>query len=74
LLQNAGIDMQALERDRAMHGGEIRAILQRNDAEAAGVGIRGTPGLLIGRHVVNLSGVYQLAGLRQAVADARRNP
>lgn len=74
LLRNAGIDMQTLERDRAMHGGEIRAILQRNDAEAAGVGIRGTPGLLIGRHVVNLSGVYQLAGLRQAVADARRNP
>jgi protein-disulfide isomerase len=72
LLRSAGVDLQALYRDRAAHGAEIRAILQRNDAEAAGVGIRGTPGLLIGRHVVDIGGVYQLAGLKQAVADVRR--
>lgn len=74
LLQNAGVDLQVLYSDRAAHAGEIRAILQRNDAEAAGVGIRGTPGLLIGRHVIDNSGIYELAGLRKAVADARRNP
>ncbi len=74
LLQSAGVDLEALSRDRAAHGAEIRAILQRNDAEAAGVGIRGTPGLLIGRHVVDIGGVYELAGLQQAVANARRNP
>jgi protein-disulfide isomerase len=74
LLQSAGLDLQTLYRDRAAHAAEIKALLQRNDAEAAGVGIRGTPGLLIGRHVVNIGGVYQLAGLQQAVAEARRNP
>jgi protein-disulfide isomerase len=74
LLQGAGIDMAALTRDLSAHAAEIRAVLQRNDAEAAGVGIRGTPGLLIGRHVVDIGGVYQLAGLQQAVAAARRNP
>jgi protein-disulfide isomerase len=74
LLQNAGVDLQVLYSDRVAHAAEIRAILQRNAAEAAGVGIRGTPGLLIGRHVVDNSGIYELAGLRKAVADARRNP
>jgi protein-disulfide isomerase len=74
LLQSAGIDLQTLYRDRAAHAADIKALLQRNDAEAAGVGIRGTPGLLIGRHVVSIGGVYQLAGLQRAVAEARRNP
>ena len=74
LLQSAGVEMQMLYGDRAAHAAEIKALLQRNDAEAAGVGIRGTPGLLIGRHVVDIGGVYQLAGLQQAVAEARRHP
>jgi protein-disulfide isomerase len=69
LLQAAGIDLPALQKDRAAHGAEIRALLQRDDSEAGALGIRGTPGLLVGRHVIN--GVYQLAGLQQAVAVAR---
>ena len=69
LLQAAGVDLPALQKDRAAHGAEIRALLQRNDSEAGALGLRGTPGLLVGRHVIN--GVYELAGLQQAVAAAR---
>jgi protein-disulfide isomerase len=69
LLQAAGIDLPALQRDRAAHGAEIRALLQRDDSEAGALGIRGTPGLLVGRHVIN--GVFELEGLQQAVAVAR---
>jgi protein-disulfide isomerase len=45
-------------------------LLQRNDTEVRALGIRGTPGLLVGRHIIN--GVYDVAGLEQAVAIARR--
>jgi protein-disulfide isomerase len=69
LLQAAGIDLPALQRDRAAHGAEIRALLQRDDSEAGALGIRGTPGLLVGRHVIN--GVFELEGLQHAVAVAR---
>jgi protein-disulfide isomerase len=71
LLRSSGVDLEVLARDRALHGAEIRELLQRNDAEAAGLGIRGTPGLLIGRRLVN--GIYELAGLEQVVAAARRD-
>jgi protein-disulfide isomerase len=69
LLQAAGIDLPVLQKDRAAHGAEIRALLQRDDSEAGALGIRGTPGLLVGRHVIN--GVFELDGLQQAVAVAR---
>lgn len=69
LLQGAGVDMQRVKKDRAAHGAEIDALLTRNDTEARALGIRGTPGLLVGRHIIN--GVYDVPGLQQAVATAR---
>jgi len=69
LLQAAGIDLPTLQKDRAAHAAEIDALLKRNDSEAGALGIRGTPGLLVGRHVVD--GVYDLGGLQQRVAAAR---
>jgi protein-disulfide isomerase len=71
LLQAAGIDLEVLHKDRALHASEIRALLQRSDAEAAALGIHGTPGLLVGRH--DIYNAFDLAALRQAVAIARRN-
>lgn len=71
LLRNAGLDMAVLEKDRAAHEAEIATVLQRNGAEARAMGIRGTPGLLVGRHIIN--GVYDVAGLEQAVQNARRD-
>ena len=70
LLQHAGLNMVQLKADAVSHGAAIDALLQRNDTEARALGIRGTPGLLVGRHIIN--GVYDVAGLEQAVAIARR--
>jgi protein-disulfide isomerase len=71
LLREAGLDMERLKADAKAHGAEIDALLQRNDTEARALGIRGTPGLLVGRHIIN--GVYDVPGLKQTVAAARRD-
>lgn len=68
-LRNAGIDMAELQKTLAVRGAEIDAILARNDAEAHSLGIRGTPGLLVGRNVA--TGIGDLATLKKAVAQAR---
>jgi protein-disulfide isomerase len=71
LLGKAGIDMQKLKQASAAHGAEIDVLLRRNDTEVRALGIRGTPGLLVGRHIIN--GVYDVTGLEQAVAVARHD-
>jgi protein-disulfide isomerase len=71
-LQNAGINLPELKRTLAAHGAQIDAILARNSAEAHSLGMRGTPGLLVGRDVS--TGVSDLATLQVAVAEARRAP
>jgi protein-disulfide isomerase len=71
LLRQAGLNMVQLKADAHSHGATIDALLQRNDTEASALGIRGTPGLLVGRHIIN--GVYDVPGLEQAVAIARRD-
>jgi protein-disulfide isomerase len=70
-LRQAGLNMVQLKADAVSHGAAINALLQRNDTEVRALGIRGTPGLLAGRHIIN--GVYDVAGLEQAVAIARRD-
>lgn len=72
LLQASGLDIGILQSDRAAHAAEISALLHRSGAEADGLGIRGTPGLLVGRHIIY--NAFDLAALRQAVAVARANP
>lgn len=69
-LHGAGIDMDRLKKDLAAHRASINALLMRNDAEARGLGMRGTPGVLIGRQRV--SDLADLAGLQAAVAASRR--
>jgi protein-disulfide isomerase len=71
-LQNAGINLPELKKALAAHGAQIDAILARNNAEAHSLGMRGTPGLLVGRDVS--TGIGDLAGLQIAVAEARRTP
>ena len=71
LLRGAGIDLNKLNAALTAHGAEIDALLKRNDTEVRALGIRGTPGLLVGRHIIN--GVYDVAGLEQAVAAARHD-
>lgn len=71
LLSRAGLNMSALRKDREVHAAQIEALLKRNDTEARALGIRGTPGLLVGRHIIN--GIYDVAGLEQAIASAGRD-
>jgi protein-disulfide isomerase len=69
-LRGAGIDMARLKQDLITHRASIDALLTRNDTEARSLGLRGTPGVLIGRQRV--SNLSDLAGLQAAVAAARR--
>jgi protein-disulfide isomerase len=71
-LQKAGINVSELKRTLATHGAQIDAILARNNSEAHSLGMRGTPGLLVGRNVS--TGIGDLAALQAAVAEARRTP
>jgi protein-disulfide isomerase len=51
VLQSAGIDMTRLSLDRTRHSPEIDAVLARSVKEAKSLGLRGTPGFLIGRRL-----------------------
>jgi protein-disulfide isomerase len=68
-LDRSGIDIGQLKKDLDTHGAAIDALLTRNDSEARALGLRGTPGILVGRQVV--SGVRDLRDLQAAVAGAR---
>lgn len=69
-LQKAGINILELKKALAAHGAQIDAILARNSSEARSLGMRGTPGLLVGRDVT--SNIGDLAALENAISDARR--
>lgn len=69
LLKGAGLDIAKLKQDRAAQAVKIEALLKRNDTEVRALGIRGTPGLLVGRHIIN--GVYDVPALQQALAAVR---
>jgi protein-disulfide isomerase len=68
-LRGAGIDMAQLRKDLVAHRASIDELLMRNDAEARGLGFRGTPGILVGRRMV--SGISDLHALQSAVALSR---
>jgi len=52
-LRRAGIDISRIHRDLHQHGAEIESLLTRNSNEARALGIRGTPGILVGRQTVS---------------------
>jgi protein-disulfide isomerase len=70
ILQHAGVNMDALKKDRVGHAKEIAALLARNDEEANALTLKGTPGLVVGRQLVG--GTADLSMLKQLVANARR--
>jgi protein-disulfide isomerase len=71
ILQHAGVNMVALKKDRVEHAKEIAALLERNDAEAQALGLKGTPGIVVGRQLV--AGIADLATLKTLVANSRRD-
>jgi protein-disulfide isomerase len=71
ILQHAGVNMVALKKDRVGHAKEIAALLERNDAEAQALGLKGTPGIVVGRQLV--AGIADLGTLKTLVANSRRD-
>jgi protein-disulfide isomerase len=68
-LSHVGINLDTLTKDRTKHSAEIDALVERNDAEAHALNLRGTPGIIVGRQL--LPGMVDLGGLKRLVADAR---
>jgi protein-disulfide isomerase len=68
-LQRAGFDLPKLEADANRHNAEITTLLKRNNAQAEGLGLQGTPVFLIGQFLV--ASALDEAGFRQVVKDAR---
>jgi protein-disulfide isomerase len=70
VLKAAGIDLKQLDRDRKLHAKEIGSLLSRSIEEAQRLGLRGTPGFVIGRQVVPRS--LDLPILKQLVGERIR--
>jgi len=68
-MQAAGFDINRLEADASDHDADITTLLQRNNAQAEALGLRGTPVFLIGQFLV--ASALDEAGFRQVVKDAR---
>ncbi len=66
----ADLDMARLERDARAKDSEITTLLRRNNAQAEGLGLRGTPVFLIGQFLV--ASALDEAGFRQVIADTRK--
>ena len=65
----AKVDWARLERDRTAHGPEIDALIRETWETAQRLGLRGTPVVLVGRHL--LPGALTEQQLRDAIAQAR---
>lgn len=70
-LQRAKFDVKRLEADAKRHESKITTLLQRNNAQAEGLGLRGTPVFLIGQFLV--ASALDEAGFQQVVKDARES-
>ncbi len=71
LLRQAGVNLETLQQDRAVHGQDINALLTRNNEEARALGLKGTPGIVVGREL--LPGTANLSALQQLVEEARHD-
>lgn len=73
--KQAGVDWPQLTRDLNAHGGDIDAVLARNEREAGLLTLQGTPGLVINGYLIRgaLSG-EELKGLLQKIRAAGAKP
>jgi protein-disulfide isomerase len=70
LLAGAGIDVDRARRDRDANAAAIDGLLSRNNAQAKGLGFRGTPSFIVGKFRV--PGVLTMAQFEQVISDARK--
>jgi protein-disulfide isomerase len=69
-LADAGIDVERAKAERVKNIQAIGAVLKRNHAQAEALGLRGTPGFIIGKFRV--PGALSLENFKLAIADARK--
>jgi protein-disulfide isomerase len=69
VLQQAGFDLKRIDADISLHQKEYSATLTRTLRETAALGLRGTPGLIIGNQLV--PGGLDYPQLLRLVAEAR---
>ena len=70
-LRAAGFDVKLLDADIKRHAREYAAELARTAGETAALGLRGTPGLIVGNQLV--PGGIDYPALNRLVAQARAN-
>jgi protein-disulfide isomerase len=70
LLKDAGIDLDRAKHDLDANGKSIDTILARINAQAEGLGFRGTPSFIVGKFRV--PGVLTMDQFAQVIADARK--
>jgi protein-disulfide isomerase len=70
VLREAGFDIKQLDADIKLHQSEYAAVLTRNQGEASALGLRGTPGLIIGDQLI--PGGLDYSQLEYLVARARQ--
>jgi len=69
ILRGVGVNVAQLSEDRKRHAASINASLARYANEARALGLKGTPGFVIGRQVVSTA--LDLTSLQHLVANAR---
>lgn len=72
VLRDAGFDLRRIDADIALHKSEYSAVLARNRREAEELGLRGTPGLIVGDQLV--PGGVDYGQLERLVTHARQAP
>jgi protein-disulfide isomerase len=71
VMREAGFDLKKIDADVALHEREYSAVLARNQNETAALGLRGTPGLIVGDQLV--PGGLDYPQLERLVSQVRRH-
>jgi protein-disulfide isomerase len=72
VLRDAGFELKKIDADIALHEADYKAALVRNRGEAAELGLRGTPGLIVGNQLV--PGSLDYTQLERLIAQVRQAP
>jgi protein-disulfide isomerase len=72
VMREAGFDLNKIDADIAVHEREYSAVLARNQHETAALGLRGTPGLIVGDLLV--PGGLDYPQLESLVSQVRQHP
>jgi protein-disulfide isomerase len=71
VMREAGFDLKKINADIALHEKEYSAVLARNQSETAALGLRGTPGLIVGDQLV--PGGLDYPQLERLVSQVRQH-